>query len=77
MQANNVDFSTIKITLKKVSENNVDFSTREITSKKARGNNVDFSTSEITPEKARRNRDVSPFYKRDIKNFALPSYERP
>ena len=46
-----MDFSTIKITWKKVSGNNVDFSTIEITLKKVCGNNVDFSTIEITSKK--------------------------
>ena len=48
---NQVDFSTIQTTLKKVSGDNVNFSAIEITSKTVRVNNVDFSTIEITSKK--------------------------
>ena len=47
----NVDFSTIKITSKKLRGNNEDFLTIEITLKKVRGNNVHFSTIKITSKK--------------------------
>ena len=50
-----MDFSTIKIKLKKVSRNAVDMSKREITSKKVRGCKVDFSTIKITSRKVRGN----------------------
>ena len=50
-----MDYSTIKITSKKVSRNTVDISTKEITSKKVRGSKVDFSTIEITSKKVRGN----------------------
>ena len=50
-----MDYSTIKITSKKVSRNTVDIPTIEITSKKVRGNDVDFSTIEITSTKVRGN----------------------
>ena len=46
-----MDFSTIKITPKKVHGNKMDFLIREITSKKVRGNDVDFSISKITSKK--------------------------
>ena len=46
-----MDFSTIKITSKKISENNKDFLTIEITLKKVCGNDVDFWTIEITSKK--------------------------
>ena len=45
---NNVDFSTIEITSKKMRGNNVDFSTIEIMTKKVCGSDVNFSISEIT-----------------------------
>ena len=48
---NNVDFSTIEITLKKVRGNNMEFLTSKIASKKVRGNDVDFSISQITSKK--------------------------
>ena len=51
VRANKVDFSTIKIKLKKVSRKAVDISKREITSKKVRGSKVDFSTIEVTSKK--------------------------
>ena len=50
-----MDFSTIKVTSKKVSGNNVDFLTSKITPKKTLKNNVDFSTIEITLKKGRGN----------------------
>ena len=56
-----MDFSTIKVTLKKVSRNTVDISTREITLnilKNVNGNNVDFWTIEITAKKVRENNMV-------------------
>ena len=56
-----MDFSTIKITSKKVSRNTVGISTREITLntlKNVNGNNVDFSTIEITPKKVLENNMV-------------------
>ena len=46
-----MDFSTSKITQKKVFGNNVDFSTIEITLKKVGGNNVDLSINKITSKK--------------------------
>ena len=46
-----MDYSTIKITSKKVSTNTMDISTKEITSKKVGGSKVDFSTIEITSKK--------------------------
>ena len=55
VRANNMDFSTIRITLKKVSESIVHFSTIEITSRKVRGNNVDILPSQITPTNVRGN----------------------
>ena len=55
VRANNVGFSTIKITWNKVSENSVSFLTREITSKKVREKNVDISTSKTTPKKVHGN----------------------
>ena len=51
VRANKADFSTIKITSKKVSTNVAHISTGEITWKKVRGNNVDFSAIEITSKK--------------------------
>ena len=51
VEGNNVHFSTIKITLKKVRRSNVHFSTREITSKKVREINVDIWTIQITSKK--------------------------
>ena len=50
-----MNYSTIKIKLKKVSRDAVDMSTREITSKKVRGCKVDFSIIEITSRKVRGN----------------------
>ena len=50
-----MDFSTIKITSKKVIRNTLDITTKKITSKKVRGNNVEFSTIEITSKKVRGN----------------------
>ena len=50
-----MDYSTIKITSKKVSRNTVDISKKEITSEKVRGNKVDFSTFEIKLKKVRGN----------------------
>ena len=50
-----MDFSTIRITLKKVSQSNVHFSTIEITSRKLCGNNVDILPSQITTKKVRGN----------------------
>ena len=55
VRGNNVDFSTIEITLKKECGNNVDFSTSEITPIKLRGNNVDFSAIAITSKKVHGN----------------------
>ena len=46
-----MDFSTSKITPKKVCGINEDFSTSETTSKKIRGNDVDVSISEIASKK--------------------------
>ena len=50
-----MDYSTIKITSRKLSRNTVDILTKEITSKKVRGSNVGFSTIEITSKKVRGN----------------------
>ena len=50
-----MDYSTIKITSKKVSRNTVDISKKEITSEKVRGSKVDFSTFEIKLKKVRGN----------------------
>ena len=52
---NNMEFSTIKITLEKVSGNNVGFWTSKIIPRKVHGNNVDFSTIKITSKKVRGN----------------------
>ena len=46
-----MDYSTIKITSKKVIRNTMDISTKEITSKKVGGSKVDFSIIEITSKK--------------------------
>ena len=48
---NDVDFSLIKISSKKLRGKSVDISTSKITSKKY----VDFSTKEVTPKKVRGN----------------------
>ena len=50
-----MDFSTRKITSKKIRGNSVDISTSEIIPKKVRENNVDFWTIKITPRKVRGN----------------------
>ena len=50
-----MNFSTSKITSKKVRGSHVDFSTSEIISQNVRGNQVDFSTSEITLKRVRGN----------------------
>ena len=50
-----MDYSTIKITSKKVSRNTVDISTKEITLEKVCEIKVDFSTTEITSKKLRGN----------------------
>ena len=50
-----MEFSTIKITLEKVSGNNVGFWTSKIIPRKVHGNNVDFSTIKITSKKVRGN----------------------